>query len=73
MNRRHIKGIGIKGLWHELAGRSPRDHKVHHACVGMDGELEWDPHPSQDGIHEDDIESFGFLIPLRPWEAARKS
>ncbi len=47
-----------KGL-HLLSGRSPRGY--YHRCVGMDGALVWDPHPSRAGLVT--ITSLGFVVP----------
>lgn len=64
---------GIDGMWHEITGKSPREHAVLHACAGMDGREQWDPHPSQDGLVRSSNRWFGLLVALRPWEVAAAS
>jgi len=61
-----LKTLGIEGLYHEIGGPSPRYEDTLHACVGKDGELLFDPHPDNTLLKE--VESFGVLIALRPWE-----
>lgn len=62
-----LAAFGITGMHHELGGRTKRFSDVGHACVAVDGELVFDPHPSNDGLN-DGIESCGVFIALRPWE-----
>lgn len=65
---RVLDAFGIKGLHHEVFGKSKRFSDVGHACVGLDGDLVFDPHPSDDGLN-DGVEGVGVFIALRPWEA----
>jgi hypothetical protein len=44
---------------HLISGISPRGFG--HRCVGLDGNLIWDPHPSHSGL--DKIYSIGLLVP----------
>jgi len=55
----------IKGLHHEVAGDSPRFPGTQHACVGVDGDLVFDPHPTKLGLPT--IETIGMFISLEPW------
>jgi hypothetical protein len=45
---------------HFMSGISPRGFG--HRCVGMGGELVWDPHPSRAGLMS--VYSLGFLVKL---------
>jgi hypothetical protein len=47
-------------LTHFISGVSPRGFG--HRCVGVGGELAWDPHPSREGLVT--VYSVGFLVPL---------
>lgn len=55
------------GVWCVLSGPSPR-YDCDHSVVGLshDGDIvmEFDPHPSREGLKT--ITSVGFLVPLRP-------
>jgi hypothetical protein len=59
--------LGIEGCYHEVAGPSHRSVDTLHACVGLDGEVIFDPHPDDSGLLE--IQSTGVFITLRPWES----
>lgn len=56
---------GIKGLHHEVAGPSPRHADTLHACVGLDCEQVFDPHPSRAGLKS--LDTHGVFIALEPW------
>jgi len=58
--------FGIVGLHHEVAGQSPRHTDSLHSCVGQDGSLVFDPHPSRAGVTP--IQYTGLFVALRPWE-----
>ena len=45
---------------HLMSGISPRGFG--HRCVGIGGELAWDPYPSREGLLT--VYSVGFLVPL---------
>jgi hypothetical protein len=62
-----LKSFGVVGLHHEVAGPSPRFNDTFHACVGADGVLVFDPHPSDAGVVQ--IHHIGLFIPLQPWRA----
>lgn len=62
-----LKSFGVIGLHHEVAGPSPRFNDTLHACVGIDGTLVFDPHPSDAGVVA--IHHIGLFIPLQPWKA----
>jgi hypothetical protein len=62
-----LAAFGITGLYHELGGKTKRFSDVGHACVALDGDLIFDPHPSNDGLN-DGVEACGVFIALRPWE-----
>lgn len=57
---------GIKGLHHGVAGPSPRHADTLHACVGMDCEQVFDPHPSRAGLISQS--TCGVFITLQPWK-----
>ena len=57
--------FGIRGCHHELGGSSPRNTDISHACVGVDGDLVFDPHPDNSGLAN--IEASGIFIALEPW------
>lgn len=59
--------FGIEGLHHEIGGMTKRFTDVGHSCVAQDGNVVFDPHPSDDGLNMG-IESSGVFIALRPWE-----
>jgi hypothetical protein len=40
-------------IYHIIAGPSPRGHGVHHAVVGRNGQVFFDPHPSRAGLAGD--------------------
>lgn len=53
-----VLGMIPRGL-HLISGISPRN--LGHRCVGMDGRVVWDPHPSRAGL--DKVYSIGLLVP----------
>jgi hypothetical protein len=59
------ESLGIKACFHEVAGPSPADDSVLHACVGLDGDVVFDPFPGAEGL--DHIHSCGIFIALQPW------
>lgn len=65
-----LSNFGIKGLMHEIGGMSTRWKDVGHSCVAEDGQVVFDPHPSNDGLNAG-IESSGILVALEPWKWAR--
>ena len=48
----------------------PSSRGVSHACVYRGGKLEWDPHPSREGLIE--VKSISILAPFDPSEFERK-
>lgn len=60
---------GIEGLYHASFGTSPRNANVRHACVGVDGDVAFDPHPDRSGLdpaHK--IDDYpGVFVVLEPW------
>jgi len=66
-----VRNYGITGLWHEIAGDSPRSKEYLHACVAKDLELLFDPHPDNTGLHG--LESYGIFIALEPWKSKSAS
>jgi hypothetical protein len=66
--RNILKDVGIIGCHHEVGGKTSRFSDVDHACVGMDGNLVFDPHPDRSGLTS--ITVYGLLVALRPWEVA---
>lgn len=63
----HIEAYGIKGLWHEVSGNTARSKDVTHACVAMDGEFVFDPHPDDTGLTK--VTGYGVFLVLEPWRA----
>jgi hypothetical protein len=63
--KQSLADYGIQGLHHEVAGPSPRFADVLHACVGLDCEMAFDPHPSRDGLLA--LETYGVFVALEPW------
>ena len=57
---------GIIGCHHEISGHTDRGNEVTHSCVAVDGEVVFDPHPSDSGL--DHILDSGIFVALRPWE-----
>ncbi len=45
---------------HLISGLSPRGFG--HRCIGVDGQVAWDPHPSRAGLVE--IWSIGLVVPV---------
>lgn len=60
IDARYIDGETVPKGWSLVDGRSPRGHA--HVCVGFDGEVIFDPHPSRSGLPE--IEGYVQLIPI---------
>ena len=58
--------FGITGVYHELGGTTSRFTYFGHACVGYNGSLVFDPHPSNNGL--DIVDSCGVFIALQPWK-----
>lgn len=53
---------GIKGCFHILSGPSPRDPvNVRHSVIGLDGQVVWDPHPTQAGLHDANDKSSWYI------------
>lgn len=59
--------FGIEGLHHEVYGLTRRSKETLHACVGIDGEVVFDPHPDSTGLVAQ--EGLSVFIALRPWQA----
>ncbi len=51
----------VKGMYHIMSGKSPRGDWMH-SVVGCDGEMEFDPHPSGDGLAK--VEVFELFVKL---------
>ncbi len=52
-------------VYHEIAGPSPRCNGVNHAVVGKNGEVFFDPHPSDDGLAGSREDwTFSYLVKL---------
>jgi hypothetical protein len=50
-------------IYHIIAGPSPRAAGVHHAVIGLNGRVHFDPHPSRAGLAGDPSEwSFDLLV-----------
>lgn len=50
-------------IFHVIAGPSPRMAGVHHAVIGRNGQVFFDPHPSRAGLAGDPSEwTFDFLV-----------
>jgi hypothetical protein len=56
---------GIQGCHHEQFGHCDRSNTVLHACVGVDGFVRFDPHPSGTGLIGETAS--GVFIALQPW------
>jgi hypothetical protein len=52
-----------ENLPHLMSGVSPRGYG--HRCVGVGGEVFFDPHPSREGLVS--VYAVGFLVPLVPF------
>lgn len=64
-----LPDYGIEGCWHELDGQTTRfEGNVRHCCAGLDGQIAWDPHPSQEGLAE--VNGGAIFVALRPWQVA---
>lgn len=46
----HYWRPGDPDLYHYMSGPSPRDKNIHHAVVGMNGNIVFDPHPDHTGL-----------------------
>ena len=62
----YCNDVGIEGCYHEIAGTTERFNDVLHACVGINGELTFDPQIDRSGLKE--IVSSGIFIALKPWK-----
>ena len=62
---------GVTGIYHDISGISPRFPDDRHACVGLDGKLIFDPHPTKLGLPK--IESHGLFVCLEPWRMVNSS
>lgn len=51
--------------------RTPHNGGVEHVCVGLDGELVWDVHPSRAGLTR--IDRWGLFIPAPAHERERRA
>lgn len=61
--------FGTPPIYHEISGPSPRGNGVFHACVGCNGQIVHDPHPSRAGLAGDPSEwQFGLIIRLNGGE-----
>lgn len=50
-------------IYHIIAGPSPRGNGTHHAVVGLNGRIHFDPHPSRAGLAGDPADwTFDFLV-----------
>lgn len=50
-------------IYHVMSGPSPRNPKGHHAVIGRNGRVYFDPHPSRAGLAGEPGEwRFGFLV-----------
>ena len=61
----YIDDLGIKGMWHDVTGKTGRSKDVLHSCVARDGALVFDPHPDASGLTK--ITHHGIFIALEPW------
>lgn len=59
----------LTGSHHLISGNTNRSIDVSHACVGLDSQVVFDPHPSDSGLTK--INSYGVFVALRPWEVAQ--
>lgn len=67
-DQRLAGAMNIKGWYHEVGGKTNRSKDTLHACVGLDDDLIFDPHPSNDFLINAD--SYGVFITLEPWRTA---
>ena len=56
----HRESLG----YHIISGKSPRNPKQQHSVVGYEGEMVFDPHPSNDGILTEGGVVFNIFIKL---------
>ena len=61
--------FGINGCHHEIGGYSERSKSRGHSCVGVDGEVVFDVHPSDAGLNS--IFRYGVFISLEPWKLVK--
>lgn len=59
----------LLGSYHSISGNTNRSIDVSHACVGLDAQMVFDPHPSNSGLTK--VNSYGVFVALRPWEVAQ--
>lgn len=64
----YIRDAGIVGLHHEICGTTMRGKDTLHACVAVDGDMVFDPHPGATGLLS--LEEYSVFVALRPWEVA---
>ena len=60
----------IHGLYCGVAGESPRFAGTGHMCVGLDGAVEFDPHPDGTGLQK--VDTLDLIVCLRPWEFIKR-
>ena len=63
--KEYCETVNIKECHHEISGTTNRFNDVNHACVGYDGVVQFDPHPSKDGLSK--TLASGVFIILEPW------
>jgi hypothetical protein len=59
----------LLGSYHSISGNTNRSIDVSHACVGLNAQIVFDPHPSDSGLTK--VNSYGVFVALRPWEVAQ--
>ena len=59
------KNFLVDKFYHIITGPSPRGNG-YHAVVGCNGEIVWDPHPSQEGLKPQSADSVWYLGLLVP-------
>jgi hypothetical protein len=57
-----IDQSGVRDLWHEVSGMTERG--VLHSCVGHNGHVVHDPHPSKAGLI--DVQYYSLLVSINP-------
>lgn len=67
-----IQNLGIKNLYHEAAGDSPRFPGTGHSTIGKDGMCIFDPHPEGTGVTNEDHYWVGLFVSLTPWKNVEK-
>jgi len=53
-------GVDNLHIYHIITGQSPRDKKIYHSVIGLNGQIVFDPHPDNTGLVS--IKSYGFII-----------